>query len=77
MQAALHCREQSPQEVHFAVSITGRKSEKREKNPRTVPTGHTVLHQVRPLRQARMMSRMSVAAAMSSVGRLRTHTSVR
>ena len=77
MQEALHCRAQSPQALHFAVSITGRKSEKREKNPSTVPTGQTVLHQVRPLRQARTTSRMSVAAAISSVVRLRIQTSVR
>ena len=43
MHEALHCREQRVQPLHLLTSITGRNSEKREKNPNSVPTGQMVL----------------------------------
>ncbi len=75
MQADLQLRAQRPQPLHFDVSITGLRSEKRDSRPSTVPTGHTVLHHVRPLRHASMPTTTSVATATPSVAQLLTHTS--
>ncbi len=76
MHEALQLRAQRPQPLHFDVSITGRKSEWRESSPRSVPTGQTVLHHVRPLRQASHPTPAKVAAATAKVAALRIHTSV-
>ena len=76
MQEALHLRVQRLHSLHFSASITGLKSEKREKNPSTVPTGQMVLQYVLPLRHARITTAMSVTAAIMKVGMLLIHTSV-
>ena len=59
---------QSPQLLHFSVLITGAKMLNLERNPKVVPTGHTVLHQVLPFVQASMNMMMNVATAMMRVG---------
>jgi hypothetical protein len=76
MHDALHLRAQSLQLIHFSVSITGFKSEKRDNKPRTVPTGHIVLQYVRPLRQAKMAMMIKVTTATAKVDMLRITTSV-
>ena len=43
MHLALQFLAHSPHELHFETSITGLKSGCFDKNPRTVPTGQTVL----------------------------------
>ena len=70
MQEALQRFPHSVQPVHFSVSMTGRKSEKRESRPSVVPTGQTVLHQVRPPRQAITTTTMNVTTATMNTGRL-------
>ena len=77
MHDALQLRAQRLQPTHFSGSIAGRSSEKRARKPSTVPTGQTVLHHVRPLRQASTAMRAKVAAATAKVAALRTQTSVR
>ncbi len=67
MQDALQLREQSLQSTHFDLSITIRKSEKREKKPSTVPTGHIVLQYVLPLRQASIANATSVTPATINI----------
>ena len=76
MQDALQAREHSPQRLHLSLSMLMRSSEKRERKPRTVPTGHTVLHQVLPPRHASMKMSTKVSAATMNVGRLLIQTSV-
>lgn len=61
MQAALQLRAQRPQPLHFEVSITGFSQENRARNPSSVPTGQTVLHQVHPFGDA---GQQVVAAAV-------------
>ena len=68
-------RAQSPQALHFEVSMVGFSSEKRDRKPRTVPTGQTVLQYVRPLRHARMPRIISVADATPRVIHPRSHIS--
>ena len=43
MHEALHRREQSPQALHFSLSIFMVSSEKRLRKPNSVPTGQMVL----------------------------------
>ena len=75
MHEALQLRAQSLQPLHFERSISGRKSEKRDRKPSPVPTGQTVLHHVRPLRHASHATTTNVTTATASVERLFTHTS--
>ena len=74
MHEDLHLRAQIPQLVHFEVSILCRKTEYRDINPRTVPTGHTVLHQILPFLRARKASTTRATRAAMKVGRLFIHT---
>jgi hypothetical protein len=62
--------------IHFSVSITGFRSEKRDNAPKTVPTGQMVLQYVRPLRHARTATTMNVMAATANVPMLPITTSV-
>jgi hypothetical protein len=58
--------EQSEQFLHFSVSKWTFSSEYRLMNESIVPTGHMVLHQVRPLRHANTISTMRVMAAIAN-----------
>lgn len=75
MHDALQLRAQSLQPLHFDTSKRGRNSERRDNTPSSVPTGQTVLHHVRPLRQARKESPANVTTAMRNIPRLFIHTS--
>ena len=76
MQEALQLRSHLRQLMHLSVSITGLSHEKRARKLRKVPTGHIVLHQVRPFLHASTAISTSITAAMMNVGRLLSHTSV-
>ena len=58
MQELLQLRSHLRQLVHFSVSMTGLRSEKRESNPNSVPTGQMLLHHQRPRKKARRMIRI-------------------
>ena len=51
-----------PHDVHFSWSIRILNREKRENNPRNVPTGHTELQYRRPLKKASNATTVSTAA---------------
>ena len=76
MQAALQLCSHCLQPLHTFASIIGRNIAKREKKLSVVPTGQTVLHQVRPFLQARKATTTKVIAATMKVGRLRSQTSL-
>ena len=75
MQALLQLRAHRPQPLQRLVSITGRYSGRRAIRPSSVPTGHTVLHQVRPPLHASSPMTTSMTSDTTSAGRLFTHTS--
>ena len=60
---SLAARAHNEHPTHLSVSITGARNEYRERNPSTVPTGHTVLHHARPPIQAVAKTTANVAAA--------------
>ena len=64
IQADLHRFSQARHWVHLDVSIVGLNQAKRERKPKIVPTGQTVLHHVRPPRQAKKPTRPKVSRAM-------------
>ena len=76
MQAALQLRAQRPHPLHLLVSMTGFSHENRDTNPKMVPTGQMVLHQVRPLRHANILIINKVEIAMPNVIVLLIQTSV-
>jgi hypothetical protein len=76
MHEDLHCFPQSPQLLHFSESMTGAKKLRFEKNPRIVPTGHTVLQYDLPPTHANTKITTSVTAATMSVGSDFNQTSV-